>query len=336
MEPDSAASKENFMPVPLAVMQAGTLAPVDLYIRVRPGRFTLYKKAQARLYEKTRLRLLDHGVKSLYLCEAGREAYHQYVEENIAAIVRDDLLPPQQACEIVYDTSSRVMVDVFDDPRSGRNLQRVHAVVEATVLSILKRPDSLWHMTALASHDYYTYTHCVHVGMFLVAGGREVLGISDPDQLRRIGLGGMLHDIGKSQIPDELLTKPSRLTPEEFELIREHPALGEKIARQIKRLPATAARIIRSHHEHLDGKGYPDALSGEQLSPIVRLAGIVDVYDALTTDRAYAAARSPYDALELMMNEMESQFDAHMLRSFVRFLGPKDQRQEDSVGAGRD
>ena len=72
------------------------------------------------------------------------------------------------------------------------------------------------------------------------------------------------------------------------------------------------------------------------LSPIVRLAGIVDVYDALTTDRPYAAARSPYDALELMMNEMESQFDARMLRSFVRFLGPKDQLQEDSVGAGRD
>jgi len=335
MEQRGAANEPKFMPVPLAVMQTGTLAPVDLYICVQQGHFTLYKKARAPLYEETRLRLMEHGVKSLYLCEADKEAYHQYIEDNIAAIVRDDLLPPQQACEIVYDTSSRVMVDVFDNPRSGKNLQRVQSIVEATVLSILKRPDSLWHMTSLASHDYYTYTHCVHVGMFLVAGAREVLGISNEDQLRRIGLGGMLHDIGKSEIPDELLTKPGRLTPEEFEAVKEHPALGERIARKIKRLPATAARIIRNHHEHLDGGGYPDGLSGEQLSPIIRLAGIVDVYDALTTDRPYAKARTSYEALELMLNEMQSQFDAQMLRSFVRFLGPTEQPQEDSVAAGR-
>ena len=141
MKRSGAAKDPKFMPVPLAVMQAGTLAPVDLYIRVRPGRFTLYKKAKAPLYEETRLRLMEHGVKSLYLCEADRDAYYEYLEQNVVTIVRDEFLPPHQACEIVYDTSSRVMADVFDEAQSGLDLKRVRTVVEATVLSIMKRAE---------------------------------------------------------------------------------------------------------------------------------------------------------------------------------------------------
>jgi len=323
MQLEVSAQHEAFLAVPLAVIQPGTLAPVDIYIRVKkPAEYVLYKRARAPFYERTRQRLLDRDVHALYLRKADQQAYNEYVEENLSRIIRDDLLPVRQSCEIVYETSSRVMTEVFEDPRSGRSMARARRMVEATVLSILKRPDSLWHMRALASHHYRTYTHCVHACMFLVATGKALLGIKDQLSLNRVGFGGILHDIGKSQIPDAILSKPRGLTPAELDLIKQHPLMGLEIARGVKRLPAVAAEVIRSHHERLDGTGYPAGLSGDQISPVVRLSSIIDVYDALTTDRAYAQARSSYSALKMMLTDMEGQFDTKLLESFIKFLGP--------------
>lgn len=329
MSPGETVAEKDLFPVPLAVMQPGTAAPVDLYLLSQhPRRVTLYKKAGAPLREEIRERLMANRVARLHLHKKDEKAYHEYVEQNIDAIIRDDLLPPQEASHLVYESSSRVMADTFANPRSGRNVKRARTMVGATVRSVLKDPDALWHMTGIASHDYYTYTHCVHVCVFLVAGARDLLGITDRAMLERIGLGGMLHDIGKSQVPEEVLNKPGRLTPEEFEEVKKHPLAGVDIVREARRVPAEALRVIRSHHEHFDGSGYPRGLAGEGIDIVSRLATIVDVYDALTTKRAYAAARSTYDALDLMLNQMAAQFEVPLLRRFVKFLGPRDMREE--------
>jgi HD-GYP domain-containing protein (c-di-GMP phosphodiesterase class II) len=214
------------------------------------------------------------------------------------------------------------MVDVFADPRSGKNLRRAQGLVEATVMSIMKRPDSLWQMTSVASHDYYTYTHCVNVCMFLVGASRELLGVEGESQLRRIGLGGIFHDVGKSQVPEHILNKPGKLTPEEFEEIKRHPALGVELIAEQRSLSAVASAIVRSHHERYEGGGYPDGVPAEGLREVVRLSTIIDVYDALTTERCYARARSPFAALQLMLNDMDGHFDPDLLRRFVAFLGP--------------
>lgn len=320
---------EELFPVPLAVMQPGTLAPVNLYITYeRPAHFILYKGANSPLREGIRTRLIAHGVESLYVRRKEEESYYDYVEQNINAIIRDDLLPPQTAAKLVYETSSRVMEDTFSDPRSGRNLERAHSLVEATVQAILKDPETLWHMTAMASHDYYTYTHCVHVSMFLVTASRDLLGITDARMLAEIGLGGMFHDIGKSQIPEEILNKPGKLTPEEFKSIKTHPSVGVDLVKRDRQLGRTGLQIVRCHHEHFDGGGYPGGLAGEGIGRLSRLATIIDVYDALTTKRAYASAREPYQACELMLDKMSAQFDEPLLRAFIKFLGPARMRME--------
>jgi putative nucleotidyltransferase with HDIG domain len=329
MGAEAAVEQEEMFPIPLAVMQPGTLAPVHLYIKHGgPSLFTLYRTARSRLREEIRERLMARGVTELYLRKKDEKAYYDYVEEHINAIIRDDLLPAQKASQLVYESSSRVMEDTFQDPRSGRNLQRAHTMVEATVLSIIKDPETLWHMTDMASHDYYTYTHCVHVSMFLVTACRDLLGITDRTMLHRIGLGGLFHDIGKSQIPEEVLNKPGKLTPQEFELVKDHPTLGVSIVKRHRQMPHAAVQIIRCHHEHFDGGGYPAGLTGEGISRVSRLSTIIDVYDALTTKRVYAPAREPYAALELMLNGMAAQFDEPILKAFVKFLGPKSLRME--------
>jgi len=317
----------EYLPMALGVMQPGTLAPVDLFIHVGPpAGYLLYKKAQDELREDIRERLVEHGVDSLYVRSSDEDVFYEYVEEHISTIIRDGLVPAENACKLVYDTSSRVMEDTFDEPRAGRNLRRAHRMVQATVQTIMKDPEGLWHMTSIASHDYYTYTHCVHVSMFLVAASYDILGIRDAKMLRLIGSGGILHDIGKSEIPREILNKPGKLTEEEFKKVKEHPVLGLDLVRDDRYLEAAAARIISGHHEHYDGGGYPAGLSGERIDRIVRLSTIIDVYDALTTTRCYADARSAYKALDMMFHEMDEAFDVNILEAFVQFLGPREYR----------
>ncbi len=329
MERQPSGRSDDYFPMPLAIMQPGTVAPVNIYIWLKsPPTFLLYKTAHTPLSEGVRARLIERDIFELYMRTEDEEACLDYVERNIKAIIRDELLPAEKACEIVYRSSARVMGDVFENPRSGKNLRRAQRMVEATVMSIMKDPDALWQMTSMASHDYYTYTHCVNASMFLIGASQDVLGITEVRRLERIGMGGLLHDVGKTVIPTEILNKPGKLSVEEFEEVKTHPPVGVELASRHRRLSAVTQSIIHGHHERLNGTGYPDSLSGERLDPVIRLSTIVDVYDALTTNRAYAPARPPYQAIRLMMNEMQGYFDRSLLRSFVKFLGPKEARME--------
>ncbi len=329
------AGQQQLMPVPLAVIQPGTRAPVDLYIRdPRTLRHTLYKAADTPLDEDVRKRLLERGIEQLYLRTEDRAALYQYLEEHITGIIRDRLLPTEEAARIVYKSSTRVMEDVFSDPRAGRNIRRAQNMVEAIVSAILHEPNTLWQITSIASHDYYTYTHSVNVCVFLVGAARYCLGLEDESALQNIASGGIFHDIGKTLVPEDVLRKPEGLTEEEFSMIKQHPEKGlEILGPNIQVRPATAA-VIRSHHERLDGSGYPDGLWGQEVEPVARLAGIVDTYDAMTTDRPYAAARQPYEALEFMLAAATDELDVDLLRSFIRFLGPREARAEGPSAAG--
>jgi len=321
-------AEEEFFPIHLAIMQPGTVTPVNLYLRGKAGGpFILYKRAHTPLREDIRERLIANRVESLYLRTEDRAAYDDYVEENITAIVRDGLLPRRKACRIIYETSGRVMERLFNDPRSGKSMQRARKAVQATVLSILDDPETLWDTLSMAEQDYYTHTHCVNVSLLLVGVSRDVLGITDASELERIGLGGIFHDIGKSRIPPEILNKPGRLTPEEFAHIKHHPQLGVEIASAHRRIAPTTRQIILSHHEHYNGAGYPRGVASGTLSAVVRMANIVDVYDALTTRRPYSDARPAYDALRLMLDRMDAELDRELLERFVEFLGPYEFRQ---------
>jgi HD-GYP domain-containing protein (c-di-GMP phosphodiesterase class II) len=318
----------QFLPVHLALVQPGTVPPVALYLRAGAGeQFTLYCAAHTTFDEEARGRLLEHGVQALYVRLEDEGAHSQYVEQNIEAIIRDDLLPPGEASRLVYETSSRLMQHVFDDPRSGRNIARVEPVVRAAVRSLMRNPDTLWEITDLASHDYRTYTHSVNVSVLLVAFSLNVLSIQDASALESIGFGGMVHDLGKSMVPAEILNKAGPLTDEEFEKVQEHPLTGLSLVECHRELGTMETAIIRSHHERPDGRGYPDQLEYVDIPRMARVAKVLDCYDAMTTDRPYARARSPYETLRIM-KRMDGHFDETILNGFIRFLGPEGDRSQ--------
>ena len=166
--------------------------------------------------------------------------------------------------------------------------------------------------------DPNTEGHCERLSGYSVQLGKEI-GLPE-EQLVALRRAGIVHDIGKVAVPETILLKPGRLTPEEFLVVQHHPVLGERICAPLKSFRLVLP-IIRHHHEKLDGSGYPDGLKGEEISLTARVLQIVDVYDALTTDRPYKSAFASVKALEIMEDEVnKGWWDSRIFGEFKRLV----------------
>jgi putative two-component system response regulator len=184
----------------------------------------------------------------------------------------------------------------------------------------LERAESVLFSLArsIEGKDPYTHGHCERLSDYSVRLG-EHLGLSE-DQLIALRRAGIVHDVGKIAVPDAILLKPGRLTAEEWTLIKEHPVVGERICAPLKSFRLVLP-IIRHHHEKLDGSGYPDGLRGDAIPVTARVLQIVDVYDALTTDRPYKKAFPIVDALQTMKEEVaKGWWDPHIFDHFEQLL----------------
>ncbi len=168
----------------------------------------------------------------------------------------------------------------------------------------LERAESVLFALArsIEGKDPYTGGHCERLSDYSERLGRR-MGLPE-EQITALRRGGMVHDIGKVAVPDAILLKPGKFTPEEWEIMRQHPVVGESICKPLKSFRLVLP-IIRHHHEKLDGSGYPDRLKEDQIPITARIMNVVDIYDALTTKRPYHAAMSTEKALELMEQEVQ-------------------------------
>jgi len=171
---------------------------------------------------------------------------------------------------------------------------------------------------SVEARDPYTEGHCERLARYASELGRH-LGL-DVDAVTALRRGGYLHDLGKITVPDEILKKGANLTPEEWQVMRQHPMTGEAICRPLKSLRAVLP-IIRNHHEHFDGSGYPDGLRGQEIPLLARILQVVDVYDALRTERPYKAALSHEKAEEMMVREADQGlWDPALVEEFFSML----------------
>jgi putative nucleotidyltransferase with HDIG domain len=170
---------------------------------------------------------------------------------------------------------------------------------------------------ALDARDPYTAGHSERVSAISVAIGRK-MRLPD-DQLEVLRLGALLHDIGKIGVSDHVLRKPGPLTPDEFELIKQHPGLGARILRSVPFL-APHVPIVELHHERPDGKGYPHGLAGDEIPVLARIAHVADAFDAITSARAYRPARGSGDALAELWKCAGAQFDAEVVQALAGAL----------------
>jgi len=169
-------------------------------------------------------------------------------------------------------------------------------------------------VVAIEAKDPYTEGHSQRVSEYSVAMAKEL--ILPPEIRHQIRIGALLHDIGKIGVPDTILTKPDRLTPNEFDEIKKHPTIGANIIKQVRRLQDELPALSQ-HHERMDGKGYPLGLKGEEISPIARIIAVSDVFDALTSDRPYRDAMEIEVALEILQEEAGAHLDSEYVETFI-------------------
>jgi putative nucleotidyltransferase with HDIG domain len=216
--------------------------------------------------------------------------------------------------------SAEAMRRMFAEVRLGNAIEPGECVslVDDVVESINRHPDALLSLARLKNADEYTYLHSVAVCALMVALGRQ-LGLNEA-QCRDAGMAGMLHDLGKAAMPQDVLNKPGKLTPAEFDIIKQHPVRGYEMLLACADVSEGVMDVCRHHHERVDGTGYPEGLTGERISLLARMGAVCDVYDAVTSDRPYKAGWDPAHALSQMAT-WKGHFDPVIFHSFVKSIG---------------
>ena len=210
---------------------------------------------------------------------------------------------------------------MFNEVRMGNAIKLSEAapLVEEISQSITRNPEAFLNLARLKTKDDYTYMHSVAVCALMIALGKQ-LGLTGQD-LKDVGLAGLLHDVGKMMIDDQVLNKPGKLTDEEFELIKEHPRKGWEVLQGSPDITAVALDVCLHHHERVDGTGYPERISGEKLTLFARMGAVCDVYDALTSNRCYKNGWEPAETIRKMAEWRNGHFDEKVFQAFVKTIG---------------
>lgn len=220
-------------------------------------------------------------------------------------------------------TQSRKRVEtLFEDVRmgSGFNSGYVVEIISDLTDSVLRNPDAHMLLGQLKKRDDYAASHAMNVCSLTLAFGRH-LGLPQ-DTLTEIGMGAMLIDIGTLKIPDDILNKKGSLTKEEFDIVKNHVDYGVQILESVSDdIPPAAIDVVYTHHERCDGSGYPRGLTGDVIPLHGRIVGIVDTYDAMTTNRIHQDSSAPTRTLRELYEQREGLFDRELVESFIQFLG---------------
>ena len=220
----------------------------------------------------------------------------------------------------IIKRSKAAVVSLFAEARMGNavNTSECEPLVNDIVGSVDRNGDALISLCRLKIADEYTYMHSVSVCALMVSLGRQ-LGL-DEATCRDAGMAGLLHDLGKAAIPQDILNKPGKLTDDEFTVVKSHPVKGYETLLASGVENERVLDVCRHHHEKMDGSGYPDKLNAESISLIARMSAVCDVYDAVTSNRPYKAGWDPAESVSRMAS-WQGHFDPMVLQTFIKTIG---------------
>jgi len=283
-------------------------------------------------------KVVGYGIRDLYIdtdkgvdiddAPTQREADHEIQSEfdqlNAPAMGPSDssgfkaeLIRAKQLIAEAKLTTQKLMQDV----RLGKRMElnQVERTVDKMTDSILRNKDALVSLLRIKEVDEYTYVHSISVSALCISFAQ---GLDfEAAQIKQIGIGGLLHDIGKMKVPLDILNKPGPLSEKEFQIMKRHVKDGESTLQQYPNLDQSCTCVTSHHHERLDGTGYPEGLKGEQISLFGQIAAIVDIYDALSSERCYKNAMPPTEALKKLYEWSQSYLNRELVEKFVAHLG---------------
>ena len=203
--------------------------------------------------------------------------------------------------KVLFKEATNIIHNMMKDARLGKQVQvqTIDPLAQRMVQSTFRNRHALSGMTRIKTKDEYTFMHCVSVAGLMTAFAVE-MGLDD-ETIHQVAVGGMLHDIGKTLVPDRILNKPGKLDDAEFVVMKRHVEFSKQLLMEQSGLSQVAMDVTLQHHERMDGRGYPLGLKGEQISLIGQMVAILDVYDALTSVRVYKNAWEPTVTLKKLL-----------------------------------
>lgn len=200
----------------------------------------------------------------------------------------------------VYNDNVRDYKEIINDIGNGDGLDtvKVNSLVDSVLQRVEEKRDIVSCLNQIKSADEYTYTHSVNVSLISMLIGKWMK--FDSEKIRLLVQGGLLHDVGKTKVPQEILNKPGKLTKDEFDEIKKHTVYGYRLLEKVPTVSKEVMAIVLMHHEKEDGTGYPTGMKGDKINILAKIVAVADIYDAMTSNRVYRDKESPFEVFQLL------------------------------------
>lgn len=311
-------AKDPYVGVKLHLLRPDTVPEVELYVK-RGMSYRLFRHEREPFSALELRALLDAGIEKIYVPRPKAGEIRDYLETFLTQPPHNQNIPMEAQVGLLRSHAISMTEDIFKDP-SPANIRKGMKIVSNFVNVLLRDPSAFYYLINLSSHDPYTYQHSVGVGLNSIALAKK-LNFTQESDLFDAGLAGLLHDIGKTKVDPAIINKPSKLDEKEWAVMIQHSTWSYDIVKDNAEINERVRLAMRHHHEDMDGRGYPDKLPGNQISTYAKMVAVADIFNALTTDRTYSKAMSPFEALKLMQEKMSHKFDANYFRNLVLIYG---------------
>jgi HD-GYP domain-containing protein (c-di-GMP phosphodiesterase class II) len=309
----------SYIPISIATLTDGAMLGLDIYQRLQPGLPATLLFSRNEPIDLHQLPAPNSCVnRRVLICRQDRDQYEQYLKNNWGRILDDPNVPVANRLSVMNEVVRDVMNGEFHQGDIQSIVSSANEVAENTVRFLNSGQLHLRQLSEVLHHDYTTFTHSTNVSFYctLLAGH---LGYSQQEQ-KEIAIGGLLHDLGKLEISERILKKPDRLNWEEYCLLQRHPITGfEKLADN-EEVSFGQLMMAYQHHERIDGSGYPCGVRGSDIHPWAKICAVVDVFEAITSERPYRVPLSNSEAAELLDKGRGREFDTEMLDAWLEII----------------
>ncbi len=338
-------ASKRFMSIPPGAIIPGSLPKFKIFIKTFGGKYILWALEGNVVTEEQLKKLAENGHDEVFVDLEEEVQYEEYLESHLTEIVNNKSINNDHKVNIISRVSTNIVKNSFETTiESGfvdpDIIERMQNLVN-NALVYIDQYNSLAALSKLLGHDYQTYEHATKVFWLTIAFlcknhdvmeeiKKEADNVTHENLIQQCGIAAILHDIGKAYIPKEILYKKGPLDDLEWEKIKKHPLNG--VAMLIdSRIPTFVKKAVLHHHENYDGTGYPFNLEKGNISCLARIMRIIDVFDAMTSNRPYKKALSPREVIKIMVsqpsfvkqrdNGMRNCFDENLLKKFIILLG---------------
>ena len=315
-------NEELYIPISPLLVLPNKIGAFSVYLKHKSTNdFVLYCPKDQMFTEQHKQRLHDVGIENVYIHMDEKLDYTEYIKKYLGIILDDETIPLDKRSETFYNSSLDIIKESFNVRLPVNSQDEYFSTVKSLVsdtIRFLGNAESLKSIAKFMKYDYDTFNHCMNVYILTISLLKQTQKYSE-EELIDIGIGSLMHDIGKVLIDKNILNKPGKLTSDEFDIIKHHCVFGISHCMHAN-LKSISYNVVLYHHEKLDGSGYPAHLKNDDIPYYLRAVTICDIYDALVSKRPYADTIEPYNALIIMKNEFVGKIDVDLFKQFIQLL----------------